>query len=91
VMASPRVQGGRSTAGSVTHRQGQYLAYIYYYTKVHRIPPSENEIAEFFGVEGLSAHQMILTLEAKRLLSRTPGQPRTLRVLPPRAEIPDLE
>jgi len=34
---------------------------------------------------------MILALEAKHLLSRTPGRPRTLRVLLPIEEIPDLE
>jgi len=83
--------GARSTAARVTHRQGQYLAYIYFYTKVHRIPPSENEIAAFFGVEGPTAHQMILTLAAKGLLSRTPGRPRTLRVLLPREEISELD
>ncbi len=30
------------------------VAYAYYYTKVHRIPLSENEIAAFLGVYGPS-------------------------------------
>lgn len=80
-----------STAPRFTHRQGQYLAYIHFYTKVHRIPPSENEIARYFGVAGPSAHRMILALEAKDLLWRTPGSPRTLRVRLDREEVPDLD
>jgi DNA-binding MarR family transcriptional regulator len=75
----------------LTHKQGQLLAYVYYYTKLHRIPPAENEIARFLGIQGPSAHQMILRLEENGRLSRTPGQPRTLRVLLPRADIPELE
>ena len=72
-------------------KRGQLLAYVYWYTKVHRIPPSENEIADFLGVRGPSAHRMILDLEAAGYLSRTPGQPRTIRVLLPREELPELE
>ncbi len=79
------------TGVRLTHKQGQLLAYVYYYTKVHRIPPSENEIAAFLEVRGPSAHQMILRLEEAGHLARTPGQPRTIRVLLPRQEIPDLE
>ncbi len=75
----------------LTRTQGQLLAYVYWYTKVHRIPPSENEIADFLAVHGPSAHQMILRLEAKGCLSRTPGQPRTIRVLLRREELPELE
>jgi DNA-binding MarR family transcriptional regulator len=75
----------------VSRAQGQLLAYVYWYTKVHRLPPSENEIAGFLGVRGPSAHQMILRLEARGLLSRRPGEPRTIRVLLPREELPELE
>lgn len=57
----------------------------------HRRPLSENEIAAFLGVYGPSAHQMILRLEAKGVLARIPGQPRTIRILLPRQDILDLE
>ncbi|MGC2205873.1 MAG: MarR family transcriptional regulator [Thermoplasmata archaeon] len=83
--------GGTTVSRTPTHAQGQYLAYIYWYTKVHRRPPSENEIAEFLAVRGPSAHRMILGLENRGYLSRTPGQPRTLKVLPPREDIPNLD
>ncbi|MGC2289524.1 MAG: MarR family transcriptional regulator [Thermoplasmata archaeon] len=78
-------------ARTLTRTQGQYLAYIHYYTLVHRRPPSENEIADFFAVRGPSAHRMILQLEDHGYLSRTPGQPRTLKVLLPRESIPELQ
>jgi Mn-dependent DtxR family transcriptional regulator len=77
--------------GRPTRKQGQLLAYVYWYTKVHRIPPSENEVAEFLAIRGPSAHQMIVNLAEKGFLQRTPGQPRTLKVLLPSEELPDLE
>lgn len=78
-------------ARALTRTQGQYLAYIHFYTMVHRRPPSENEMADFFAVRGPSAHRMILQLEEHGYLSRTPGQPRTLKVLLSRESIPELE
>lgn len=53
----------------LTREQGQLVAHVYYYTKVHRIPPSENEIAVILGVYGPSAHRMILRLEAAGVLA----------------------
>jgi hypothetical protein len=74
-----------------TRFQGQYLTYVHSYTRVHRRPPTESEITDFFGIEGPSAHGMILRLERLGYLFRVPGQPRPLRVLLPREEFPDLE
>lgn len=76
---------------NLSRSQGQLVAFIYWYTKVHRVPPSENEIAEFMGVRGPSAHAMIVRLDARGVLTRRPGEPRTIRVLLPRNEIPDLD
>ena len=74
-----------------TARQGQYLAFIYDYTKVNRQPPAETDIARFFGLAPPSVHRMVVELEERGLLSRTPGAARSLRVLVPRAELPELE
>ena len=74
-----------------THLQGQYLAFIYYYTKIHGRPPAEADMQRFFKTTPPTVHQMVVTLERRALISRTPGQPRTIRVLLPRAELPDLE
>lgn len=74
-----------------TDRQGQYLAFIYDYTKVNRQPPAETDIARFFGLAPPSVHRMIVELVERGYLARTPGAARSLRVLVPRAELPELE
>jgi len=33
-----------------TAKQGQYLAFIYYYTKIHGTPPAEADVRRFFRV-----------------------------------------
>jgi hypothetical protein len=33
-----------------TPKQGQYLAYIYLYTRLHRRPPAETDMQEYFRV-----------------------------------------
>jgi hypothetical protein len=33
-----------------TAKQGQYLAFIYYYSKIHSIPPAEADFQRFFRV-----------------------------------------
>jgi SOS-response transcriptional repressor LexA len=74
-----------------TPRQGQYLTFIAAYTRRHGRPPSEAEIATHLMVSPPSAHQMVVTLEQRGLIQRTPGQPRSLRVLLPPETIADLE
>jgi repressor LexA len=74
-----------------THKQGQYLAFIYYYTKIHGVPPAEAEMQRYFGVTPPTVHQMILGLEARGLITRTPGAARSIQLTLPRTELPDLE
>ena len=73
-----------------TERQGQYLAFIYYYTKLNGRPPAEADIQRYFGVAPPTVHQMILTLEREEFISREPGRSRTIRLLLPRDQLPDL-
>jgi repressor LexA len=73
-----------------TEKQGQYLAFIYYYGKIHGCPPAESEMQQYFRVSPPSVHQMILTLETQDLIERTPGQARSIRLLVTREELPDL-
>ena len=49
----------------LTRKQDQLVAYVYWYTNVHRIPPAEKEIATFLEIQGPSAHQVIPRLETK--------------------------
>ena len=73
-----------------TDKQGQYLAFIYYYNKIHGRPPAEAEMQQYFRVSPPSVHQMILALETRGLIERTPGQARSIHLLISREELPDL-
>ena len=74
-----------------TRKQGQYLAFIYQYTKIHRRAPAQWEIQQFFRTTPPSVHQMILRLEEDGLLRRAPGEARAIEVLVPVDELPHLE
>jgi repressor LexA len=74
-----------------TQKQGQYLAFIHYYLKIHGCAPSEAEMQHYSRVSPPSVHQMILALEARGLIARTPGQARSIQLLIPRDELPELE
>ena len=79
-----------SPAAGFTERQGQYLAFIYAYTKVNGRPPAQADLQRFFAVTPPSVHQMLLTLERRGLLRRTPGQARSLEVLVAPKDLPVL-
>jgi len=74
-----------------TERQGQYLAFIHYYTKVNGRPPAEADMQRYFRVTPPTVHQMIVTLEAKGFIDRVRGRARSIRLLIPREELPELE
>ena len=79
------------TSKPFTAKQGQYLAFIFYYTKIHGRAPTESDMQNYFKVSPPSVHQMVLTLEANGFIERVPGQGRSIRVLIPREDLPDLE
>lgn len=70
-----------TTAPSFTAKQGQYLAFIYAYTRVLGCPPAEADIQRHFAVTPPTVHQMVLTLERGGWIRRTPGMPRSIEVL----------
>jgi Mn-dependent DtxR family transcriptional regulator len=74
-----------------TQKQGQYLAFIHYYTTVNRRAPAEADIQRFFNVTPPTVHQMILTLEKSGFVSKEQGKARTIKVLLPPDQIPYLE
>src|SRR5205814_4326699 len=76
---------------SYTEKQGQYLAFIHYYTKVNGRPPAEADMQRFFRVTPPSVHQMVLTLEANGYIERVRGQGRSIHVKILREQLPDLE
>ena len=78
-------------AAAYTPRQGQYLAFIYYYTKIHGVAPAEADMQRYFRVSPPAVHEMVKTLERRGFIAREPGKPRSIRLLLSRAELPDLE
>ena len=78
-------------AADFTAKQGQYLTFIYYYSKVNRRPPAQADIQRYFEVSPPTVHQMVLTLEPKGLIMRTPRAARSIEVLVPRDDLPPLD
>ena len=74
-----------------TQKQGQYLAFIYNYSKINGRPPAEADMQKYFRVTPPSVHQMVLTLEKNGLITRVPRQARSIRLLVPKQKIPRLE
>ena len=74
-----------------TAKQGQYLAYIHSYTKLHRYPPAESDLQQYFRVSAPSIHEMIKTLERNGLIEKIPGQARSIRLCVDPEKLPTLE
>lgn len=75
---------------ALTDKQGQYLAFIYAYTVIHGQAPAEADMQRFFRVTPPSVHRMVLELETKGVISRTPGASRSIRLLVSPEELPVL-
>ena len=74
-----------------TEKQGQYLAFIYNYLKIHGRPPAEGDMERYFKTTPPTIHQMILKLEEKGFISRVPGQARSIKLLIPSELVPMLK
>jgi hypothetical protein len=87
-----RPSGGHDIgAEPFTKLQGQYLAFIVAYTKVHGVPPAEADLQRYFKVTPPTVHQMVLTLERRGLITRAAGQARSIGVVLPPERLPPLE
>jgi DNA-binding MarR family transcriptional regulator len=74
-----------------TEKQGEYLAFIYTYSRMFRCSPAEADMQRHFQVSPPSVHQMVLTLERAGLIRRQPGVARSIKILIPPEEIPILK
>ena len=73
-----------------TELQGQYLAFIHAYTRVNRRSPAEADMQRFFGVTAPSGHRMVIELDIRGLIRRTPGVARSIELLIPPEALPVL-
>lgn len=74
-----------------TATQGQYLAFIHAYTVLHRRAPAETDFQTFFRVTPPTVHRMVVTLHARGLITRVPGQPRSITLLVSPDQLPPLQ
>ena len=74
-----------------TPRQGQFLAFIHLYRKLHRRGPAETDLVKFFRVTPPAAHGMVVKLEELGLITREAGVGRSMRVVFPTETLPELE
>jgi DNA-binding MarR family transcriptional regulator len=63
-----------------TDKQGQYLAFIDAYTRVHGRPPAEADLQRHFRVSPPAVHRMVLALERAGLIRRQRGLARSIEV-----------
>ncbi len=82
---SPAAAGPR-----FTQTQGQYLAFIYAYSRIFKRPPAEADMRRHFEVTAPTVHQMVLTLEKAGLITRMPGAARSIQLLVPPEALPIL-
>ena len=80
----------RSSDQGFTEKQGQYLAFIYAYTRMFRRPPAEADMQRHFRVTPPSVHQMVLTLERAGLIRRQPGVARSIELLVAAEDLPTV-
>jgi Mn-dependent DtxR family transcriptional regulator len=77
-------------AKTFTPKQGQYLAFIHLYTRLHRRPPAEIDMQQYFRVSPPSVHQMVLTLERRVFVRRQPRTARSIELLVDPKLLPEL-
>ena len=77
-------------AKTFTPKQGQYLAFIYLYMRLHRRPPAETDMQQYFRVSPPSVHQMVLTLERRGFIRRQPRTARSIELLVDPKLLPEL-
>ena len=67
------------------------MAFIDSYMTMHGRAPAEADLRRFFGTTPPTIHQMILKLEEKGLISRVPGQARSIKLMVDIDEVPRLK
>jgi len=74
-----------------TAKQGQYLAFIYYYTKVNGVAPAESDFERYFGTAPSSVHSMISVLKKKKFITSVTGKSRSIELLIEKDQLPEFK
>jgi len=78
-------------ADKFTPKQGQYLAFIYYYTKLNRRPPAFKDFEKYFRTSPPTVNSMIKRLEEMGLITKEKGTARSIKLNIDKEDLPDLE
>lgn len=91
VSIEPLPKPDSSVRPRFTKKQGQYLAYIYFYSKLHRRAPSFTDMEQYFRTSPPVVNDMVKRLELAGLIERKPGEARSIRLLVAPEHLPPLE
>jgi len=80
----------KKRSAKMTEKQGQHLSFISQYMKVNGRSPAESDIQRYFRVSPPTVHQMVVKLESLGLIGRKTGVARSIEVLVPQEDIPEL-
>lgn len=85
--------GPSPSAGAPTRQQGQFLAYIreYMRSNFEGVAPTHAALQKFFNLTPPSVNSMLIRLEQRGFIRRTPGQARGIRLTVIPEHIPPLE
>jgi len=78
-------------APDYTYLQGQYLAFIYYYTKINGRAPAQADLQRYFRVTPPSVHRMLTHLQKQGFIYKQPGIARSLTLAIPVEQLPRLD
>lgn len=73
-----------------TPEQGQYLAYIFHFTKVNYRLPTDLDVQRYFRVSRAAVHEMILSLENAGWVFRSREHPGSIAIMLKRDHLPEL-
>ena len=85
------IPDAKKMAPAFTYKQGQYLAFIHYYTKVNGRAPAQADLQRYFRVTPPSVHRMVTQLAEQGLIRKQPGVARSLSLAIPLNQLPTLD
>ena len=74
-----------------TYKQGQYLAFIHYYTNVNGIAPAQADLQRYFRVSPPAVLRTLTQLEDQGLIRKQPGVARNLSLTIPVHQLSSID
>ena len=74
-----------------TYKQGQYLAFVYFYIKLNKIAPAHADFQKYFQLDPASVNSMLKTLERKEFIKKEKGVACSIQLLIAKEDLPELD